>query len=79
MIRERVDRFIHILIHKMYYHLLLVLLPTITSELCDRSQYQYYMCKNNTLSCPDDKKCTFVEQCPAVVSLMDQNELPAHR
>ncbi|XP_070156492.1 chymotrypsin-like protease CTRL-1 [Polyergus mexicanus] len=60
--------------------LLLLLLPIVTSKPCEYSEsYQYYMCQNNSLSCPGNQKCTFIEHCPAVVSLMERNELSAHR
>ncbi|KAM0734646.1 Phenoloxidase-activating factor 1 [Formica fusca] len=60
--------------------LLLLLLPIVTSKPCENSEsYQYYMCQNNSLSCPGNQKCTFIEHCPAVVSLMERNELSAHR
>lgn len=63
----------------MCYLLLLVLLPIAASELCELPEYQYYVCQNNTLSCPDDKRCAFVEHCPAIASLMGRDELPVHR
>ncbi|XP_071555742.1 chymotrypsin-like protease CTRL-1 [Temnothorax nylanderi] len=59
--------------------LLLLLLPIVTSELCEYPWYHYDTCQNNSLSCPSDQKCSFIEYCPAVVSLMDQNGLSAHR
>lgn len=66
-------------IRKMCYLLLLLLLPVVTSELCEYPWYQYDTCQNNSLSCPSDQKCAFIEYCPAVVSLMDRNALSAHR
>lgn len=62
-----------------YCLLLLILLSIATSELCEHPYYEYSSCENNTLSCPSDQKCSFVEHCLAVVSLMESNELPAHR
>ncbi|KYM92795.1 Chymotrypsin-like protease CTRL-1 [Atta colombica] len=60
--------------------LLLLLLPIVTSELCDNPWYQYdTICQNNSLSCPSDQKCVFIEYCPGVVSLMDRNALSSHR
>ncbi|XP_011062731.1 PREDICTED: uncharacterized protein LOC105151002 [Acromyrmex echinatior] len=60
--------------------LLLLLLPIVTSELCDNPWYQYdTICQNNSLSCPNNQKCVFIEYCPGVVSLMDQNALSSHR
>ncbi|KAG5337370.1 CTRL protease, partial [Acromyrmex charruanus] len=60
--------------------LLLLLLPIVTSELCDNPWYQYdTICQNNSLSCPSNQKCVFIEYCPGVVSLMDQNALSSHR
>lgn len=64
---------------KMCYLLLLLLLPIVTSELCAYPWYQYDTCQNNSLSCPSDQKCMFIEYCSAVVSLMDRNVLSAHR
>ncbi|XP_014478081.1 PREDICTED: venom serine protease Bi-VSP-like isoform X2 [Dinoponera quadriceps] len=77
--RSRLSRFASP--RKMYCLLSLLLLPIATaSQLCEPPEYQfYYMCPNNTLSCPDDKRCAFVEHCPAIASLMGQNELPVHR
>ncbi|XP_032685726.1 chymotrypsin-like protease CTRL-1 [Odontomachus brunneus] len=66
-------------LRKMCYLLLLVLLPIAASELCEPPEYHYYMCQNNTLSCPDNKRCAFIEHCPAIASLMDRDELPVHR
>ncbi|XP_011346667.1 chymotrypsin-like protease CTRL-1 [Ooceraea biroi] len=64
----------------MHCHsLLLLLLPIATAELCEHPQYEYYVCQNNTLSCPSDQKCSYVEQCLAVASLMERNAIPAHR
>ncbi|EFN83765.1 Chymotrypsin-like protease CTRL-1 [Harpegnathos saltator] len=59
----------------------LLLLPIAATKLCERqSEYrQYQLCQNNTLSCPDDRRCAFVEHCPAIAALMDRNELPVHR
>nr|XP_012223766.1 PREDICTED: transmembrane protease serine 2-like [Linepithema humile] len=59
--------------------LLLLLLPIVTSELCEHAWYQYFTCQNNSLSCPNNQRCTFIEHCPAVATLMDRNELSAHR
>lgn len=59
--------------------LLLLLLPIATSKPCENSEDRYYTCQNNSLSCPGDQKCTFIEHCPAVVSLMERHELSAHR
>ncbi|KAH0949805.1 hypothetical protein HN011_009461 [Eciton burchellii] len=59
--------------------LLLLFLSIVTSEICEHPQYEYYTCENNTLSCPSHQKCSYVEHCLAVASLMERNELPAHR
>ncbi|KAL0117908.1 hypothetical protein PUN28_008945 [Cardiocondyla obscurior] len=59
--------------------LLLLLLPIVASELCEYPWYQYNTCQNNSLSCPGDQKCAFIEYCPAVMSLMTRNALAAHR
>ncbi|XP_011632349.1 chymotrypsin-like protease CTRL-1 [Pogonomyrmex barbatus] len=59
--------------------LLLLLLPVVTLGLCEYPWYQYDMCQNNSLSCPSDQKCAFIEHCSTIVSLMDRNSLSAHR
>ncbi|XP_017881078.2 chymotrypsin-like protease CTRL-1 [Ceratina calcarata] len=33
----------------------------------------------NTIDCPSDKECTFIDHCLAVWNLMNQNQLPIHR
>ncbi|CAK9828023.1 Phenoloxidase-activating factor 1 [Anthophora retusa] len=33
----------------------------------------------NSINCPNDKKCTFIEHCTGISNLMDQNLLPIHR
>lgn len=77
--RQACDHLVRIYIQKMCCLLLLLLLPIVTSELCEYPWYQYDACRNNSLSCPSDQKCAFIEYCPAVVSLMDRNALSAHR
>ncbi|XP_076172522.1 venom protease [Ptiloglossa arizonensis] len=34
---------------------------------------------SNSIDCPNDKKCTFIENCPVILSLMNRNMLAIHR
>ncbi|XP_043251647.1 chymotrypsin-like protease CTRL-1 isoform X2 [Colletes gigas] len=34
---------------------------------------------SNPINCPNDKTCTFVDHCPVILNLMNENLLPIHR
>ncbi|XP_076683002.1 chymotrypsin-like protease CTRL-1 [Andrena cerasifolii] len=34
---------------------------------------------SNSINCQNDKPCTFIEHCPVILKLMNQNLLPVHR
>ncbi|XP_076477497.1 venom protease [Bombus vancouverensis nearcticus] len=59
----------------------IVLLYSIcTLSVTDQTQHVFSETYSiNLINCPNDKKCTFVEHCPAILNLMNHNLLPIHR
>ncbi|XP_053974064.1 chymotrypsin-like protease CTRL-1 [Hylaeus volcanicus] len=58
----------------MFLYLVFVLVITAQSQSCSSEIYS-----KNSDSCPNDKKCTFIEFCPVILNLMNRNLLPIHR
>ncbi|XP_078036435.1 chymotrypsinogen B [Augochlora pura] len=49
---------------------------------CIFAQFQNFLSDTyatNEINCPNDKICTFIENCPAIVTLMNRNLLHVHR
>lgn len=59
---------------------IVLLYSTCTLSITDQAQHIFSETYSiNLINCPNDKKCTFVEHCPAILNLMNHNLLPIHR